>query len=120
MVDDDPEMGAALKAMLRLLDYDLRLFNDARHSARALITDSPPNVIFIDLNMPEVTGIDLLDFIRSRPRWKNLPVIILSAETADLTVANAYKHGADAYLFKPVSLEELSAGIRKALQKQSL
>ena len=54
--------------MLRLLNYDLRFFTDARNGARALVTDPTPDLILIDLNMPEVSGIELLDFIRSKPR----------------------------------------------------
>lgn len=118
MVDDDVEMSQALKMMLSLLGFDVRIFDNARSGARALITDPLPNLIFIDLNMPEVTGIDLLDFIRSKPRWNRLPVIMLSAETADVVVDDALQHGADVYLFKPVSMRELKEGMARALGKR--
>jgi DNA-binding response OmpR family regulator len=119
MIDDDTEMSQALKMMLKLLDFDLRIFDNARSGARALITDPMPGLVFIDLNMPEVTGIDLLDFIRSKPRWNQLPVIMLSAETDDVAVDAALQHGADVYLFKPVSLGELKAGISRAFEMKA-
>ena len=107
MIDDDQDMSQAMKMMLKLLGFELRIFNDARSGARALIANDPPVLLFLDLNMPEVTGIDLLDFIRSKSRWSQLPVVMLSAETSDVTVDDALQHGADAYLFKPVSVAEL-------------
>ena len=119
MVDDDEDMGLAMKMMLKLLGFDLRYFNHARGAARALLAGELPGLLLIDLNMPEVSGIDLLDFIRSKYRWDHLPVIMLSAETADVTVDDALKRGADAYLFKPVSIAELRAGIASAVHKRA-
>ncbi len=118
MIDDDEEISQAMKMMLKLLGFELRIFNDARSGARALLTHSMPALLFLDLNMPEVTGIDLLDFIRSKPRWNRMPVVMLSAETADVTVDDALQRGADAYLFKPVSMAELKAGIARAYHKR--
>ncbi len=118
IIDDDMEIGEALRSMLRLLNYEQRFFPDARSSARALITDPTPDLILIDLNMPEVSGIELLDFIRSRSRWKNLPVLIISAETSPGAVENARRHGADGYLFKPISMGEMQRGIEEALNRR--
>jgi CheY-like chemotaxis protein len=118
IVDDDEEIGEALRSMLRLLNYDQRFFTDARSSARALITEPTPDLILIDINMPEVSGIELLDFIRSKPRWDSLPVVIISAETAPTAVENARQHGADGYLFKPITLGELQAGIDLAIKSR--
>jgi DNA-binding response OmpR family regulator len=118
MVDDDEDMSQALKMMLKLLGFDLRIFPNARFGAQALLTEELPALLFIDLNMPEVTGIDLLTYIRSKPRWDKLPIIMLSAESADVTVDDAMQRGADAYLCKPVSMGELKAGIAQAYHKR--
>jgi CheY-like chemotaxis protein len=118
IVDDDEEIGIALRSMLRLLNYGQRFFSDARSSARALITDAAPDLILIDLNMPEVSGIELLDFIRSKPRLKDMPVVMISAETSPTAVENAHRHGADGYLFKPITLGEMQAGIDSALTRR--
>ena len=114
MIDDDEEMSQALKMMMKLLGYELRIFDNARSGALALLSGALPGLMFIDLNMPEVSGLDLLEFIRSKPRWNQLPVIMLSAETADVTVDDALLRGADGYLFKPVSMKELKEGITRA------
>jgi DNA-binding response OmpR family regulator len=118
LVDDDEDFGEALRSMLGLLNYDLRFFTNARSCARALITDPTPNLVLIDLNMPEVSGIELLDFIRSKPRWNSLPVLIISVETSPTAVENSRRHGADDYLFKPISLGEMQAGIDAAVNRK--
>jgi CheY-like chemotaxis protein len=118
IVDDDEEIGIALELMLRVLNYDLRFFTNARSGARALVTDPLPDLILIDLNMPEVSGIELLDFIREKPRLRSLPVVMISAETSPAAIENARQHGADGYLCKPISLEEMKAGIDEALNRR--
>jgi DNA-binding response OmpR family regulator len=120
MVDDDREMGEALRSMLRLLDIDLRLFTAARPAARALLDGAAPEILFIDMNMPEVTGIDLLTFVRGRPRWNNLVILMISAETSDLTIDDALRRGADGYLCKPVTMSELRQGVKDAVEKRAI
>ena len=64
-----------------------------------------------------MTGLDLLEFIRRRKEWKNLPVIMLSSEAADVTVDRAMQIGADGYVMKPVTLEELEKVMAQAFYK---
>ena len=65
--------------------------------------------------MPEVSGIDFLEFVRMRPELKGLPVVMLSSETTDVQVDEALRKGANAFVFKPVTLEELEAALKKAM-----
>ncbi len=116
--DDDQDMIKALSLMLRLLDYETRSFPNARKAARALLAGQRPDLLILDINMPEVSGLDLLEFIRSRRQWDDLPVIMFSSEAADVQVDHALALGADAYIFKPVTLDELEAAIAQAMQKR--
>ena len=70
--------------------------------------------------MPTVTGLDMLEFVRRRDEWKSLPVIMLSSEAADVQVDTAMELGADAYVFKPVTLEELEAALKTAESKRKM
>ena len=74
-----------------------------------------PGFLVLDINMPEVSGLDFLEFLRRRKEWKGLPVVMLSNEAADVTVDKAMAIGADAYVTKPVALEELEKAMKKAL-----
>ncbi len=117
IVDDDEEMGSAVALMLKLLDCTSKHFINARLGAQALLAGPIPDMMILDINMPEVTGLDLLEFIRRRKEWKDLPVIMLSSEAADVTVDRAMQIGADGYAMKPVTLEELEKAMAQAFYK---
>jgi DNA-binding response OmpR family regulator len=73
-----------------------------------------PDLIILDINLPEVSGLDMLEFLRRRPEWKNLPVVMLSLEAADTIVDRALELGADSYIMKPVTIEELEKAMATA------
>ncbi len=116
IVDDDDEMAYAIRLMLTVLDYETRHFLTARQAAQELMDGETPQLLILDINMPEVTGIMLLEFVRHRPEWVDLPIIMLSSEAADVQIIEALKLGADAYVTKPVSLDELDAAIQTAFK----
>jgi len=117
IVDDDDEMSHAVKLMLQLLDSTVEIFRDARSAAKRLLAGDRPDLIVLDINMPEVSGIDFLEFLRMRDDLKEIPVVMLSSETTDIQVDEAMRIGANAFVFKPVTLEELEEAIRIALPK---
>lgn len=117
IVDDDDEMSHAVKLMLQLLDSTVEIFRDARSAAKRLLAGDRPDLIVLDINMPEVSGIDFLEFLRMRDDFKEIPVVMLSSETTDIQVDEAMRIGANAFVFKPVTLEELEEAIRIALPK---
>jgi two-component system chemotaxis response regulator CheY len=115
IVDDDQDMVGAIRLMVKLLDCVERHFFSARLAAQALLGGERPDLILLDINMPEVSGLDFLEFVRRRKDMKDLPVVMLSTEAADVTVDKAMAIGADAYVTKPVALDELEKAIKKAL-----
>lgn len=117
IVDDDQEMTRAISMMLEMLGCQVTGFLSARNAAKTLLTGVRPDMLVLDINMPEVTGLDLLEFLRRRPEWKDLPVVMLSTEAADVTVDQALELGADGYLMKPITLEELDKVMETAFQK---
>jgi DNA-binding response OmpR family regulator len=119
IVDDDQEMGQAVARMFKLLAFQSRIFLEARSPARALLAGESPDLMILDINMPEVSGLDLLEFVRRRLTWNNIPIVMLSAETSDVQIDQALKLGADAYLCKPVSLKELQDKVRFAVERRS-
>ncbi len=114
IVDDDDEMSHAVKLMLQLLDCNVTIYRDARSAARQLLGGARPELMILDINMPEVSGIDLLEFLRMREDLRSIPVVMLSSETTDRQVDEAMGLGADAFVFKPVTIEELEGAIDRA------
>ena len=120
IVDDDEEMGRAISLMLRLLDCETKYFFNPRIAAQALLAGGRPDLMILDINMPEVSGLDMLEFLRRRKEWKNLPVIMLSSEAADVTVDQAMQLGTDGYVMKPVTIDELEKVMSKAFYNHIL
>jgi DNA-binding response OmpR family regulator len=117
IVDDDKEMAHAISLMLKLLDCETRHFFSPRTAARALLDGGRPDLMVLDINMPEVSGLDMLEFLRRRSEWKNLPVIMLSSEAADVMVDKAMQMGADGYVMKPVTIDELEKVMSQAFYR---
>ena len=117
IVDDDEEMSRAIGLMLEMLDWEVTAFHNARSAAQTLLTGKTPQVLVLDINMPEVSGLDMLEFLRRRPEWKELPIVMLSSESADSTVDTALALGADAYIMKPATIEELEKAMAIAVDK---
>jgi DNA-binding response OmpR family regulator len=117
VVDDDEEMNEAIGLILKVLDCEVTSFHNARSAAQTLLTGKTPDLLILDINMPEVSGLDLLEFLRRRHEWKELPIVMLSSEAADSTVDKALQLGADAYLMKPTTIEELEKAMETSIHK---
>ena len=120
IVDDDEEMNRAVGLMLKLLDCEVDSFFNVRSAAQTLLIGRRPDLIILDLNMPEVSGLDMVEFLRRRPESKNIPIVMLSSEAADNIIDKALELGADSYIMKPVTIEELEKAMTTAFDKHSL
>ncbi|WP_366520366.1 response regulator [Deinococcus sp.] len=68
--------------------------------------DSLPDVVLLDLNMPQMDGLAVLDAIRAQPNLSDLPVVILSTSREERDIRASYQRGASAYVVKPVEFEQ--------------
>ncbi|HSO11105.1 MAG TPA: response regulator [Anaerolineales bacterium] len=116
-VDDDEEMSRAIGLMLKLLDCEVTTFHNVRSAAQLFLSGRRPDLLILDINMPEVTGLDMVEFLRRRPGTKDLPIVMLSSEAADTMVDRAMELGADSYVMKPVTIEELEKAMATAFYK---
>lgn len=117
IIDDDEEMARAVGLMLKLLDCNVTAFISARTAVQTLLSGKRPQLMVIDINMPEVSGLDLIEFLRRRSEWTEMPIVMLSSEAADTMIEKAMSAGADAYVTKPVTIEELEKAMNTALTK---
>ena len=120
VVDDDDEIRNAMKSMLQLMGYEFRGFMEPRSAGRALLDFETPDLMFLDINMPKVTGLQFLEFVRSREQWKKLPVLMVTSESSEITVEEAIRLGADGYVFKPVNFDELQMAIETAIERRRI
>jgi CheY-like chemotaxis protein len=117
VVDDDEEMSRAVGLMLELLDCKVTAYNSVRPAVQTLLAGNKPDLIVLDVNMPEISGLDMVEFLRRRPESRNLPIIVLSSEATDSIADEALALGADAYVTKPVSVDELEKAMATAFYK---
>ena len=118
IVDDDEEMNRAIGLMLKMLNCEVLAFQAARAAVQTLLSGKSPDLLLLDINMPEVSGLDMLEFLRRRKEWKSLPVIMLSSEAAESLIDKTIEMGADSYLRKPVTIEELERTMADVMQKR--
>ena len=116
-IDDDEEMSRAVGLMLKLLDCEVTSFNNVRSAAQLIVSGRKPDLLLLDINMPEVTGLDMVEFLRRRLDTKDLPIVMLSSEATDTMVDKAMELGADSYVMKPVTIEELEKAMATAFYK---
>lgn len=115
-IDDDAEVGYIIRLMLRTMGFEARSFLYPREPVQLMMKGTVPDLIVLDLNMPGVSGIEVLEFIRSREEWDHIPIIMLSVESAEEQVERSMELGADGYIFKPMTMDELSDAIERALR----
>ena len=120
VIDHDEEMNRAVGLMLKLLDCEVAAFYNVRAAAQTLLIGRRPDLIILDINIPEVSGLDMVEFLRRRPESKNIPIVMLSSEAADTIVDKALKLGADSYIRKPVTLQELEKAMTSAFDKHPI
>ena len=120
VIDPDEEMNRAVGLMLKLLNCEVAAFYNVRAAAQTLLIARAPDLIILDINIPEVTGLDMVEFLRRRPESKNIPIVMLSTESADSIVDKALELGADAYIRKPITLPELEKAMTIAFDKHPL
>jgi CheY-like chemotaxis protein len=90
------------------LDY---LFGRGAHAARD--TRALPQVVLLDLNLPKLSGIDVLRAIRADERTRVLPVVILTSSKEDNDLVSGYAYGANSYIVKPVDFNQFAEAVRQ-------
>ena len=118
IVDDDESVRRFLATLLTALGHDVASAESGEQALRRLEESPRPELVLLDLILPGIGGLEVLDRIReSHPL---LPVIVLSTEGRLKTVVDAVKRGASDYLTKPFGEQELTLAIRNAFEKQLL
>ena len=113
VVDDETQIARVLKTALSSQGYEIKTASDGA-SALNLATDWIPDLIVTDLSMPGMSGIELCRLVRERSQ---VPVIVLSVRGEEKTKIEALDAGADDYVTKPFSVNELLARVRANLRR---
>lgn len=113
VVEDSQEMASAIARVLRREGLDVAIANDG-FSAGAMMSTHKPLMITLDLKMPGLDGFGVLEFIRNNDEYKNIKVLVISAETSDV-LERALANGASAVIEKPFDNRDLIAKVQELL-----
>ncbi len=114
VVEDEPALLRALRINLRARGYDVIMAASGR-AALAEASRQPPDAVLLDLGLPDVDGTEVIREFRG---WSSAPVIVLSGRAGSEDKIGALDAGADDYVIKPFSMEELLARLRAALRRE--
>ncbi len=116
LIEDEKNICTFIATTLRTQDYKVSFASDAANGL-SLAASACPDLILLDLGLPDMDGIDVIHSIR---KWSNIPIIVISARTQEKEKVEALDAGADDYITKPFGTSELMARIRTALRRSSM
>ena len=116
VVDDESQITRVLKTTLTSLGYGTRVAGDGDEAVQ-IMKDWSPDLVITDLSMPNMDGLALCRQIRQKSR---IPIIVLSVKGEERTKVEALDSGADDYVTKPFSTQELLARVRAALRRATM
>jgi DNA-binding response OmpR family regulator len=117
IVEDEQDIAGLIKHTLeRGGDAEAQIVGSGDAALKA-ITERPPDLVILDLNLPVVGGLEVCRILRSRADVPHVPIIMLTARTSEDDRVSGLEHGADDYVTKPFSLRELTARVRAVLRR---
>lgn len=113
LVDDDEDIREILSFSLQNEGYGVTAFENGQECWDVLSTESPPDLVILDIMMPGMNGFEVLRKIRQDARLSEVPVIVLSSCDREEDIVKGFESGADYYMRKPFSPQELVARIQR-------
>jgi DNA-binding response OmpR family regulator len=114
IADDEPNIVVSLEFLMRRQGYDVQVATNGEDALRA-VAEYAPDLILLDVMMPRMSGYDVCQKVRENPAWQGIRIVMLSAKGRDVEVTKGMSVGADAYVTKPFSTQELLATVGRML-----
>jgi len=115
IADDEPNIVAAIEFLLKQRGHDVYTATDGAE-ALSIVERIVPDLVLLDVMMPQASGYEVCQTIRRRPEWRHIKVIMLSAKGRDSEVVRGLTLGADFYVTKPFSTRDLMSRIEGLLE----
>lgn len=115
VVDDEPNIVLSLEFLMRRAGFDVQVARSGGEALKALEGD-PPDLMLLDVMMPEFDGYEVCERIRARPEWRGTKIIMLTARGREAERERGLALGADAYVTKPFSTRELVEQVKRMLE----
>lgn len=119
LVDDDVQILRSLRVYLELENYQVETASDGKEALEK-IQEVKPEIVVLDIMMPEMDGFEVLEKMKQDKSMKGVPVIMLTAKGQDVDVVKGYEMGALSYMTKPFNLNELVENIELVLNTDAI
>ena len=116
IIEDDENIREMVKMALTSFSYEVTAFDNAEDALTA-VNKAAPDMIIFDIMLPGMSGLEATKELRSNPKTKNLPILMLTAKDTELDKVTGLDCGADDYIAKPFGVMELGARIRSLLRR---
>ena len=116
MAEDDNIVADMLRFLLEREGYKVLRAADGRRALQLIDEITPPQLVLLDIMLPYVDGFQLVTHIRSKPEWRGVPILMLTAYANDHDIVRALDAGANDYVPKPFKPDELMARLRRFLK----
>jgi len=115
VVEDEPDAAELFAEMMRVSGFRVvKMFSST--PAISMIAQEKPDVVILDVMMPDVSGLEVLRYMRREPDLKNIPVIVVSAKSMPNDIRIGMEAGASVYLTKPVGYLDLKQAVERLTQ----
>jgi CheY-like chemotaxis protein len=118
IIEDEADAAELFAEMMRVSGFRV-LKTSSSAPAITMMTAEKPDVVLLDVMMPDISGLDILRQMRADPVLTNIPVVVVSAKGMPADIKNGMEAGASTYLTKPVGFLELKEAVERALGSQS-
>jgi len=118
IVEDEEDAAELFAEMMRVSGFRV-LKTTSSTPALAMMKTETPDVVILDIMMPETSGLDLLRQMRRDPALTGIPVVVVSAKSMPADIKNGMEAGASTYLSKPVGFLDLKGAVERALGNQA-
>jgi DNA-binding response OmpR family regulator len=116
IIEDETDAAELFAEMMRINGFRvIKMFSST--PAIPLITQEKPDLILLDIMMPDISGLEILRFMRREPDLAKIPVIVVSAKSMPNDIKTGLDAGASLYLTKPVGFQDLKQAVEKVLIK---
>ena len=115
IVEDQPDVADLLEEMLSMDGYQMSKIHSST-GALGVIRAEMPDVVLLDIMMPDVSGLEVLRFMQREPGLQQIPVVIVSAKTLPADIRTGLDAGATAYLTKPVDVNKLRRTVARVIR----
>ena len=115
IIDDDEDTRALLEFILGRAGFNVKLARHGQQALEIIDSSSPPDLVLLDVLMPYHDGFEVLERIKQKPGWQEVPVMMLTSKDDEEDIVKGFREGVTDYITKPFKPAELVIRLKRAV-----